>query len=226
MTTEAAKARMRAYRAKRYRARKAAGLCNDCPEPAIPGTSRCPACRLRGDKSSAECHRRKQREKGVKPRRKRPERAAHQQGQANGATAQATAAKYNHPIGPMTWRESTLRDCLDYDPTSGPKEECWGGAPTPQEIALHQASFIVARTDARGCERPGVVFVDKAPTTSVGLPDLAAGDQGQRYMVSAWDPVTELRFTFGWADFPKVFVMAEVIRRYTRYRDVEMVDRA
>lgn len=122
---------------------------------------------------------------------------------------------------------------LLYDPQSGSAEECWdriedrraeeSGFPTSKEIALYRAAFVVARTDARGREAPGVVFVDQKIATSVLLPHFAAGDQGERYVVTAYDPVTELRFLYGWTDCPGALVRA--IRQHPRFRYPWLLER-
>jgi hypothetical protein len=72
-----------------------------------------------------------------------------------------------------------------------------------EEDALHQASFFVARCDAAGHAVPGVEFCNDGRTaTSEVLPEFAKGDRGERYVVTAFDPVLGLRFTYGWTERP------------------------
>jgi len=120
-----------------------------------------------------------------------------------------------------SWLGLTLRDCLDYDPASGTMEECWERMHgTTDESAWSAASYRVARVDARGVAIPAVI--DGRNTTG-DLVDFAVGDRGERYVVTAFDPATGLRFCYGWADDPGRLLVA--IMRARRFWGARIKDR-
>lgn len=230
------KAQMRARARERYLERKAAGRCCDCGDPSPLGRVRCATCQSEATVISNECARRKRRERGAKPRRKRPERSRRQQDHVAEQPPEArelptklravlAAAFPNPKPGALAYRvmydPSVAANCNKQSNDEQTKEPI---PPSREEDAWHQASFFVARCDKVGRAVPGVEFRDSGKTaTSTVLPEFAKGDRGQRYVVTAYDPVLEKRFTFGWTDLPAELIWQ--VQRHARFTNTRVVDR-
>jgi hypothetical protein len=174
-------------------------LCRRCDKPPKPGRVHCESCLAK----ARAVYRRKS---GKPPRLDREE-----------------------------WLAKRLYDCVVYFPESGSvadvlrrvearaeRESRKGGPPTPRQQAEQTASFRVARVDAKGRRIPSALA---AQMYTGQLMEFAKGDQGERYEVTAFDPVLGVRFCFGWAGEKRLHLLLEVIRRHPRFTEAVVRDR-
>lgn len=102
---------------------------------------------------------------------------------------------------------------------------------------VRSAKQVLTETDRHITEQKNAFRVDRvnAKGTASRLPFLpgsenlkqlkhfAKGDQGERYVVSAYDPVLQLRFTFGWTNRPGKLLVE--IMRHKRFWGARVKDR-
>lgn len=214
-TTDAQKASNNTYMARRYAKRKAAGDCVGCgTKPAAAGLVRC-----------KECLRQSSNRTGLWTRRKR-QRAATAVAPPQEPEKQEEPKA---PPAPQIWKN------LEYDTDSGTAEKCAAAiqescdlrdakhshCPTPAQVQERKNAFLVDRVTNKGtaCLRaflPGSTAIRQ-------LRRFVKGDQGERYEVSAWDPVAGLQFTYGWTNTPGKLIVA--IMRSKRFWGARVRDR-
>ena len=214
-TTGTQKVWTRTYMKRRYADRKAAGVCVSCGElPPASGHVRCDPCHEQMSGYSQDWTRRKR------------------QWAAAAVAPPQEPEKQEEPKSlpaPRLWR------LLEYDTDSGTAEECVAAiqkscdlrgakhshCPMPAQIQERKNAYLVDRVTDKGtaCLRaflPGSTALRQ-------LRRFAKGDRGERYEVSAWDPVTMLQFTFGWTDNPGELIVA--IMRSKRFWGARVKDK-
>ena len=216
-TTDAQKAYARAYAKRRYAKRKAGGVCVECGKaPPVASKVRCVLCRIRMRDFSGAYYRRKQKR------------------EAAAVAPPQEPEKREEPKAPPALRLWQLLP--GYDPASGTAAECAAAiqescdlrdirhsrCPTPAQVQERKNAFLVDRVNAKG-----VSFSRYATNENRNhffqLRRFAQSDRGERYEVSAYDPVMELRFTYGWTDLPAELIWE--VQRHARFTSTRVRDR-